>query len=203
MEEWQFPGKPALVVMHMQNGLAGSMTMMPTWSSDAAVAIRESGMVDRIQDLLAAFRDKQLPICFVNAHSTGSIGTAPEFGHIYKEFRSTRLEMDILHDETLRHDLDVMPEMNRQRGEGLLINWNLGAFTMSGLCPPTKERSAFFRISSSRMRATVLMFSYPIFGSISRAFIFITVIATVPILCVYPFFQKYFIKGMTIGSVKG
>jgi len=31
----------------------------------------------------------------------------------------------------------------------------------------------------------------------------ITVIATVPILCVYPFFQKYFIKGMTIGSVKG
>ena len=133
MEEWQFPGKPALVVMHMQNGLAGSMTMMPTWSSDAAVAIRESGMVDRIQDLLAAFRDKQLPICFVNAHSTGSIGTAPEFGHIYKEFRSTRLEMDILHDEKLRHDLDVMPEMNRQRGEGLLINWNLGAFTMSGL----------------------------------------------------------------------
>ncbi len=31
----------------------------------------------------------------------------------------------------------------------------------------------------------------------------ITTIATVPILCVYPFFQKYFIKGMTIGSVKG
>ncbi|MEA4823132.1 MAG: carbohydrate ABC transporter permease [Clostridiaceae bacterium] len=31
----------------------------------------------------------------------------------------------------------------------------------------------------------------------------ITVIATIPILCVYPFFQKYFIKGMTIGSVKG
>ena len=31
----------------------------------------------------------------------------------------------------------------------------------------------------------------------------ITVIATAPILCVYPFFQKYFIKGMTIGSVKG
>ncbi len=31
----------------------------------------------------------------------------------------------------------------------------------------------------------------------------ITVIATVPILCVYPFFQKYFIRGMTIGSVKG
>lgn len=29
------------------------------------------------------------------------------------------------------------------------------------------------------------------------------VIATVPVLCVYPFLQKYFIKGMTLGAVKG
>jgi putative aldouronate transport system permease protein len=31
----------------------------------------------------------------------------------------------------------------------------------------------------------------------------ITVITTVPILFAYPFFQRYFITGMTIGSVKG
>ncbi|MDD2502831.1 MAG: carbohydrate ABC transporter permease [Clostridia bacterium] len=31
----------------------------------------------------------------------------------------------------------------------------------------------------------------------------ITVIAVVPILFAYPFFQRYFIKGLTIGSVKG
>jgi putative aldouronate transport system permease protein len=29
------------------------------------------------------------------------------------------------------------------------------------------------------------------------------VIATVPILCVYPFLQKYFVKGVMIGAVKG
>jgi putative aldouronate transport system permease protein len=29
------------------------------------------------------------------------------------------------------------------------------------------------------------------------------VVATVPILCVYPFLQKYFAKGVLIGSVKG
>jgi ABC-type sugar transport system, permease component len=31
----------------------------------------------------------------------------------------------------------------------------------------------------------------------------ITLIATLPILFIYPFFQKYFIKGLTVGSVKG
>ena len=31
----------------------------------------------------------------------------------------------------------------------------------------------------------------------------ITVVATIPILCVYPFVQRYFIQGMTLGAVKG
>ncbi len=29
------------------------------------------------------------------------------------------------------------------------------------------------------------------------------VVATLPILCVYPFIQKYFVKGVTVGAVKG
>ena len=31
----------------------------------------------------------------------------------------------------------------------------------------------------------------------------ITVIVVLPIVCVYPFIQKYFVKGLTVGSVKG
>ena len=31
----------------------------------------------------------------------------------------------------------------------------------------------------------------------------IVVISTVPMLCIYPFIQKYFVKGITIGAVKG
>ena len=29
------------------------------------------------------------------------------------------------------------------------------------------------------------------------------VVATVPIMCVYPFLQKYFVKGAMVGAVKG
>ncbi len=31
----------------------------------------------------------------------------------------------------------------------------------------------------------------------------IVVVSTLPIACAYPFFQKYFVKGLTVGSVKG
>jgi len=31
----------------------------------------------------------------------------------------------------------------------------------------------------------------------------VTVVGTLPILCIYPFAQKYFVKGVTIGGVKG
>ena len=42
--------------------------------------------------------------------------------------------------------------------------------------------------------------SYAIAATIKYATI---MIATVPILCVYPFIQKYFVKGIMIGAVKG
>jgi putative aldouronate transport system permease protein len=31
----------------------------------------------------------------------------------------------------------------------------------------------------------------------------IIIVATLPILCIYPFVQRFFVKGMMIGSIKG
>ena len=31
----------------------------------------------------------------------------------------------------------------------------------------------------------------------------VTMITVVPVLCIYPFFQRYLIKGLMIGAVKG
>ena len=31
----------------------------------------------------------------------------------------------------------------------------------------------------------------------------VIVVSTVPVLCVYPFIQKYFTKGVMVGAVKG
>ena len=31
----------------------------------------------------------------------------------------------------------------------------------------------------------------------------VTIVVVIPIICVYPFFQQYFTKGIMIGAVKG
>lgn len=54
-------------------------------------------------------------------------------------------------------------------------------------------------LSSSTASANVDMSTMPS-TSIKMA---IAVVGAVPILCIYPFFQRYFVKGITIGAVKG
>ncbi|MBQ4110946.1 MAG: carbohydrate ABC transporter permease [Clostridia bacterium] len=54
--------------------------------------------------------------------------------------------------------------------------------------------------TESMMEGSMGSDKYSIGESIKYATI---IVATLPILCVYPFIQKYFVKGMMIGAVKG
>jgi nicotinamidase-related amidase len=133
MSDWKFDGKPGLVLLHVQNGLVGEQDFIPNWASESRLAIRKSGMLDRVQDLLAAFRAKKLPVCFVSVNPPGDMPTVPAYGHLFREMEAAGISGDILHDERLRRSMEVIPAMNRQPDEPVLKQWLLGGFTMSGL----------------------------------------------------------------------
>ena len=57
----------------------------------------------------------------------------------------------------------------------------------------------FLKNATAAMGANVSNLTFPS-ESLKLA---MTVIATGPIICLYPFLQKYFVKGITIGAVKG
>ncbi len=65
------------------------------------------------------------------------------------------------------------------------------------------ERTITYMLMSNPQSATVegqqILSKIPQFSTRMA----ITVIAVTPLLCCYPFFQRYFIKGVTSGSVKG
>ena len=69
-----------------------------------------------------------------------------------------------------------------------------------------KYRKSFFIMelpeykAPSMIRATMSMLGRAKAYIIKAATI---MVATVPILCVYPFIQKYFVKGVMVGSLKG
>lgn len=67
----------------------------------------------------------------------------------------------------------------------------LAAQDLSAVLGSNTNQEALAR--SSQMQNITLM-------SIKMA---VVMVSAIPILCVYPFLQKYFVKGVLVGSVKG
>jgi nicotinamidase-related amidase len=130
MAEWKIDGKPGLVVMHMQSSILGDELKGNPYYNEFNKAIRESGMIDRTRELLKAFRDRNLPVVFVNAMMGmgGLQRKLPAYGKLFDMIRANISTLD--NYETASK---VIPELGRRPEEPVLINWLLGAFSYSGL----------------------------------------------------------------------
>ena len=115
MSDWKMAGRPALLILHMQNGITGRHRKNLT----------ESGVIRNQQNLLKAFRSKGLPVIFVNVMlNPHFIDRLPSYGYIWEQVTGTTNDPI---------DLEVISELTPKPNEPVLINWPTGAFNNSGL----------------------------------------------------------------------
>ena len=132
MKEWKLEGKPALVLLHYQEGIIGKGTWIQGWYENAKKACNEVGMFENTKALLDAFREKNLPVVFVNA-IPNPVGKLPKYGYLMDKNREHYNDAVMFENEDLIEGLKVMPEMERRPNEPVLYNWLLAGFTHSGL----------------------------------------------------------------------
>ena len=132
MKEWKMEGKPALVLLHYQQGIIGRGTWIQGWYEPAKKRCIESGMFEHTKELLDAFRSKKLPVIFVNAIAN-PFGKLPAYGYLMDKNREHFNNEVMFRNQDLIEGLEVMPEMERRPDEPVLYNWLLAGFTNSGL----------------------------------------------------------------------
>lgn len=131
--EFEIVGKPALVLLHMQRGLAGEGLFIPNWGPNVKQDIGDSLMVDHCRQLATAFRAKGLPVVYVNA-IPNPIGKVPAYGGLFREIEAGKTDSTWFTDEYQRTGLEVQLDLEYIPGQdAVLYNWLIGAFTNSGL----------------------------------------------------------------------
>jgi len=124
MDNWKIEGKPALIIVHMQNAITDPDG--PLAPLGHAKASRESGIIPKQQALLKAFREKKLPVIYVNAITE----TGTKFP-VYGRFWSLIKESGV--NEPGSPDVDVIEELAPQPGEPVLTNWPFSIFVGNNL----------------------------------------------------------------------
>jgi len=131
MSEWKLVGKPALILIHMQHGIThpeGTVAFL-----GHAKATRESGIIPRQQALLNAFREKKLPVIYVNA-VTDPKSKFPVYGRFWGGIQKTGANLPG------SKDIEVIPELAPLPGEPVLGNWVFGMFTNNNLEQVLKDQ---------------------------------------------------------------
>ena len=120
MTDWEMKGKPALIILHMQQGILGKRGNIPGLHE----AVHRSGILPRQQALLAAFRAKGLSVIYVRALNVTSAdnpcGVLPAYGQLCQIMEQAQDTPD---------KLEIIPEVAPRPGEPVLSNWMIGRRT--------------------------------------------------------------------------
>jgi nicotinamidase-related amidase len=119
MAEWQLVGKPALVIIHMQNAVI--KTPSPFEILGHGRAAYEDGVVDKIQGLVKAFRAKGLPVIFMVA-CTPPDTKFPAYGMFWMGVKGSNAN----YKDTW--DTQVIEELTPAPGEPVFYNWPFNIF---------------------------------------------------------------------------
>jgi nicotinamidase-related amidase len=118
--EWSFDGNPALIINHMQVGIAGTGEFSGAPHSQEKKAMDRLGTIERQKRLIAAFRERNLPLVFMSV-IPDPIGYLPKWGFIF-EMSKLKAPKGQLNNPKLAELTEVMPEMGRRPEEPLFYH---------------------------------------------------------------------------------
>lgn len=124
MNDWQLVGKPALLVVHMQNSVC--KTPSPLEAMGHGRAAEEDGIIPRIRALQEAFRAKGLPVVFVSTYTPEDADYAA-YGGFWTGSRQ------IVVNRMGTWDVETIDELAPADGEPVFYNWPFNVFNGTGL----------------------------------------------------------------------
>lgn len=125
--EWVFDGNPALVINHMQEGIAGTGKFSGAPFDQEVAAMKRYNTIENQKKLIAAFRERNLPIFWV-AVVPNPIEFTPKWGFIY-EMNDACAPAGHLDNPEVAEAVQIMKELGRLPSEPL--------FCHTGCCPLT------------------------------------------------------------------
>jgi len=129
LPEWSFDGNPALIINHMQVGIAGTGKYSGAPFEQELQAMEELGTIAKQKQLIAAFRERNLPVVFISV-IPNPIGYLPKWGFIF-DMNAAKAPMGNLNNRELTDLTEVIPELGRLPGEPLLYHTGNSPMTSS------------------------------------------------------------------------
>jgi nicotinamidase-related amidase len=118
--DWSFTGRPALVINHMQMGIAGTGKFSGAPYAQEKKAMEELNTIAMQKKLIAAFRERKLPVIFV-AVIPDPINYLPKWGHIFEMSRLCAPKGG-LETPDMRWGVEIIPELGKLPEEPLFCH---------------------------------------------------------------------------------